>query len=148
MNRRRPRVDGSGRAYAGSQLQIQMYVDRHGEELSERIIDALGIKSCTSGLRWVSPLENEKFREYRDSAFLNAVDLRDHARELRKFWPRGGPSWDALAITDPFDADKRGVVLVEAKSYPGEIYGNGCQASRPSLTKIEAALKETKRCWV
>jgi len=31
-------VDDVGRAYAGSQLQIQIYVDRLSEELSQKII--------------------------------------------------------------------------------------------------------------
>ena len=43
---------------------------------------------------------------------------------------------------------RRGVILVEAKSYPGEISGLGCKASSvKSLSMIEEALRRT-RDWL
>jgi len=151
MTKRSARVDDLGRAYAGSRLQIQTYVNRRSEELSQRVLDALpSLASMDARLRWVSPLEGEKFAEYRDRDFLRAIGLEHLDSALVEFWPRRGPSWDALAVVEvPRDPDRRGVVLVEAKSYPGEIYvKNGCQALSPrSRRKIEAALAQTKR-WL
>lgn len=144
------RVNDCGRAYAGSQLQIQIYVNRYADELSRRVIHALpSLTRLTPTLHWVSPLEEDKFVEYQDSAFIDAVGLRHLALELTKFWPKGGPNWDALAVVESErDNEKRGVVLVEAKSHPVEIYGSGCQASAgKSLSKIETALEQTQR-WL
>lgn len=148
-SRRKARVDDFGRAYAGSQLQVQIYVNRHPEELSQRVLDALpSLATFNARLRWVSPLERERFAEYQDRAFLDAVGLGHLADSLRRFWPRGGPAWDALAAVEVAGSvERRGVVLVEAKSHPSEIYGSGCQASPRSRGRIEAALDRTKR-WL
>jgi hypothetical protein len=85
----------------------------------------------------------DNFREYRDADFLDRVGLGRLSKELALFWPRGGPSWDALAsITG---GEGAGVVLVEAKSHIPEIYGNGCQAGPTARTKIVAALYKTQQ---
>ena len=139
-----------GWADAGSQLQIQIYVNRRPHELSERVLDALpSLASLNPRLRWVSPLEKEDFAEYGDEAFLGAVGLHRLAGKLvGEFWPRRGPCWDALAVVEIAGGPaRRGVVLVEAKSYREEMYSNGCQASPRSRQRIEAALEKTKR-WV
>ena len=144
------RVDECGRAYAGSQLQIQIYVNRRSEELSRGVLRALpSLASLKARLTWVSPIEAEKFAEYQDRAFLAAVGLEHLAPALSNFWPRRGPVWDALAAVEiPGAPERNGVILVEAKSYPGEIYGDGCGASDPSsLEQIGAALSQTKR-WL
>jgi len=139
-----------GRADHGSQLQIQIYVNRRPHELSERVLDALpSLASLNPRLRWVSPLEKDDFAEYGDEAFLAAVGLQKLAGNLvGKFWPRRGPCWDALAVVEiGGEPVRRGVVLVEAKSYREEMYSKGCQALPPSRQRIEAALEKTKR-WL
>ena len=143
------RVDECGRAYVGSQLQIQIYVNRRSEELSRGVLSELpSLASLKARLSWVSPLEAKKFAEYQDRAFLAAVGLEHLARSLSNFWPPGGPVWDALAAVEiPGAAESNGVVLVEAKSYPREICGSGCGAKLQSLKLIEAALSQTKR-WL
>jgi len=96
----------------------------------------------------VSPLEIDNFAEYQDRAFLKAIGFDYLAGTLYKFWPSGGPTWDALAAVEFEGAGKsRGFVLLEAKSHPEEIYGTGCRASPRSRKKIEAALEQTKR-WL
>ncbi len=141
------RVDKSGRAFAGSQLQIQIYVNLRRDELTQSILDSLpSLASLDPHLRWVSPLEKENFAEYQDSAFLQALGLGHLGNLMREFWPRGGPVWDALAVLE-VEEGPSGVLLVEAKSHPQEIYGSGCQASPKSRSKIEEALLLTKR-WL
>ena len=49
------------------------------------------------------------------------------------------------SIEFPKDKNNKGILLVEAKSYPGEIYGVGCKASPASRKKIEDALDRTKK---
>jgi hypothetical protein len=140
------RVDELGRAFAGSQLQIQIYVNRRQEELSQAVTNALpSLASLSTQLHWVSPLEKDKFAEYKDVDFLRALGLKHLAPKLKGFWPFRGPNWDALAAVE-LGKNTDGVVLVEAKSHPSEIYGGGCQASSPkSLRMIETALQQTKR---
>jgi hypothetical protein len=149
MTESQARVDDSGRAYAGSQLQIQIYVNRRLDELSRHVLRALpSVASRGAHIRWVSPLESDRFTEYQDQAFLRAVGLEHLAVALRTFWPRGGPVWDALAVVETARTPGwRGVLLVEAKSHVREVYGGGCKASERSRKAIEAALELTKR-WL
>jgi hypothetical protein len=113
-----PRCDDAGRAYAGSQQQIQLYVNEHPLVLNQAISDAFKIPFS---LRWVSPLSSDGYREYWDDDFLNALGLSQHCKKLNDFWPSGGPHWDALACVEN---ETGGVSLVEAKSHVPEIYGN------------------------
>jgi hypothetical protein len=142
------RVDEHGRAYAGSQRQIQTYVNRRRQELDAAILTALPqLAEGGARLEWVSPLENEKFREYFDSSFLASVGLIELAGELANFWPQRGPQWDALAGIHWPDGRRSGVLLVEAKSYPQEMYSGGCMASESSRPRIMQSL-EAARAWV
>ena len=138
------RVDEIGRAFAGSQLQTQIYVARRQDELNiaiQRVLSEAGAPTTT--IEWTAPLESHQFREPVDYTFLAALRLADYSRALREFWPSGGPNWDVLAILG--DAGRPGVLLVEAKSYPGEVYGAGCNATslrsrkliRESLTRTQ-----------
>lgn len=128
LSKDRLRVDETGRAYAGSQRQIQTYVNEHPVELSRAMSVSLGLNGIDQSILWVSPLATQSYREYRDNDFLDALGLGQFAGAMRRFWPRGGPCWDALArITGG------GCILVEAKSHLPEIYGSGCGASQVSL---------------
>ncbi len=63
--RKRPRRNSQGRAFAGSQLQVQIYVNRRRRELDEKVLGELA-KEGMSGVSidWVSPLEDQRFAEY------------------------------------------------------------------------------------
>jgi hypothetical protein len=143
------RADESGRAFKGSQLQVQLYVNRRRDELDAAVRAALPtLDEAVETLRWASPLESERFAEYQDVAFLRAVGLERLAPELARFWPaRGGPVWDGLARVE-LRRSGEGVLLVEGKSYPKELYGSGCTArSEESKRLIRAALESTQR-WL
>jgi hypothetical protein len=136
-----PRCDRDGKAFAGSQRQIQFYVNERPLVLNQAISDAF---KTALDLRWVSPLESESYREYWDSAFLRALGLSKYSKELSNFWPNGGPHWDALAV----ESRTSGVVLLESKSHVSEIFGNGCGAEADSsVQKIEKAITLTKE-WL
>ncbi|MBF0634186.1 MAG: hypothetical protein HQK85_06000 [Nitrospinae bacterium] len=138
------RADSQGRAYKGSQLQIQIYVNRRAEELNTAICAAY--PALKDHISWVSPLKNALYEEYKDEDFLRSVGMSRLAPLLvGDFWPKGGPRWDALARVKI--NGKEGVILVEAKNYPGEIEGNGCGASPYSRSIIEKALQKTKK-WL
>ena len=143
------RTDVRGRAYAGSQLQIQIYVNRLQEKLNTAILNALpSLAALDPTIRWTSPLEADNFAEYQDLAFLKAGGRECLDENLKDFWTRGGPVWDGLAIAEfGGNQGKHGTILVEAKSHVPEVYGNGCQASEVSRKKILAALDRTKQ-WL
>lgn len=140
FNRNRSRTDATGRAYAGSQRQIQTYVNERADELSRAVVAALheyAVDPCL--LRWISPLKERQYREYRDKEFLEQIGAAHLAAELKKFWPVRGPRWDALASVANW-----GCVLVEAKSHVPEVYGSGCCALGDSLSVITSSLSKTK----
>jgi len=86
------RVDSSGRAYAGSQRQIQIYVNEKTEALNVAIAQALTQHDLDQrAIQWVSPLKENTYSEYRDSEFLEWLGLRPLVTALGKFWPRNGP---------------------------------------------------------
>ena len=141
------RTDELGRAFAGSQLQMQVYVNRRSSELSIAIETAIWKNLLpTREILWVSPLEDKKFAEYRDSRFLEALQLQQHCTALASFWPSGGPRWDALGtVQNHSSRQQHAILLVEAKSYPREVYGNGCDATPASLQRIEKSLAQAKQ---
>jgi hypothetical protein len=140
------RVDENGAAYAGSQLQTQLYVNKRTSELDDAIRAALPELVATT-LKWRSPLAEDGYREYWDTAFLKRLGLDEHVDALKRFWPTGGPHWDALALVDLPGDSVPGVLLVEGKSYPNEMLkGSGTTAAdgSRSRTLIEKSLAWTQ----
>ncbi len=136
------RINSTGRAYAGSQRQIQTYVNERTHALNSAVAQSLSRCDLDEkDIHWVSPLAADTYSEYRDSEFLERVGLGLLAPRLLEFWPRGGPCWDALARIEG------GCLLIEAKSHVQEIYGRGCRASPRSKQKIQAAFQATK-AWL
>jgi hypothetical protein len=144
-SRRTKRTDATGRAYAGSQCSIQRWVNERGLELSSAMVSALGSNTAADSIQWVSPLKQARFREFRDGAFLGAIGQAHMRERLAAFWPSRGPVWDAVAITRQTGSDSGRVFLIEAKSYPAEVYGSGCMAKPDgdSFKRIAAALDKT-----
>jgi hypothetical protein len=140
------RVDSCGRAFAGSQRWIQYYVNWQPVALNQAFAAALpSLREFSPAIEWVSPLKDHGFLEYRDEEFLVRSGAAHYISKLHEFWPKGGPCWDALAKIRP-DRDV-GILLVEAKSYPDEFFGNGCGASARSRDQIELALSSTRE-WL
>lgn len=147
--RRAPRTDEHGRAFAGSQRHLQSWVQDRGKELAEGMCAAFGFSTHGVQVEWLSPLKVDDYREYRDGAFLRAIGREDAATALRAFWPRGGPVWDGLARVSQGPTTRPALILIEAKSYPGEVHGRGCLAKMGSETRgqIERALDKTAK-WL
>jgi hypothetical protein len=139
------RVDANGAAYAGSQLQTQLYVNERTDELDAAIRDAFD-ELGEATFEWRSPLAGDHYAEYSDAAFLKRLGLDDHVDALAKFWARrGGPHWDALALVHLPRQAAPGVLVVEGKSYGDEMLkGSGLSATDPHSTHtIEKALAWT-----
>ena len=134
------RTDSRGRAYAGSQKQIQTYVNERSHVLNTAIEQSLSRYDLhDNDIQWASPLAEDKYTEYRDSEFLERVGLGYLVGLLLEFWPHRGPCWDALARIEG------GCLLVEAKSHVPEIFSGGCGATSPSsMDKIQKAFEATK----
>lgn len=138
------------RAGRGSRRQLQDYIERGEGTLARAVLAALPplLAEVGATIRWTTPLAERNYEEYRDAAFLSALEIQDCDDLLADFWPAMGPSWDALGIvSEPTRRIRRGAIILEAKSHIREIYGNGCQAGAGSLPKIDRALSETK-AWL
>jgi len=70
------RTDSTGRAKAGSQRQIQTYVNERTHALNSAVAQSLSRYALDEkDIHWVSPLTADTYSEYRDSEFLERVGL-------------------------------------------------------------------------
>lgn len=111
---------------------IQRAVGEGWTSLEQPIIDSL---PGVSLVRWLSPLQNDEYAEYRDRSFLERLSLAELAPSLAKFWPSRGPQWDALGETDQGHK-----LLVEAKAHIAEFCSPPSKASPRSLELIQRSL--------
>ena len=78
--------------------------------------------------------------EYRDD-FLEALDLIEHQKELRDFWPYNGPVWDGLSV---MKVHNKCNFLIEAKSYVGEMITKIGATNPQSIELIKNSLAQVK----
>jgi hypothetical protein len=134
---------------------VQTLIREGGAEFSRQLVKTAGL-SQTLVVEWVSPLERDRYREYRDRDFLVATGKEECYTRLKKFWPARGPVWDALGVLRNANGEHSGLILIEAKSHPAECHGSTCKASEVSWRKIEASLLLAKNwtgaahdsCWM
>jgi len=127
------------KAKKGSQKWIQKLVNDYPGVLNARVWGALNLPS-EENIEWLSPLKNDSYAEYRDEAFLDRLGIERGRVDLKQFWPRGGPQWDALGRSSSGK-----LLLVEAKSHISELISNLRAESTASARKIRESLDETKR---
>lgn len=138
-----PRTDGQGRAFKGSQLQIQIYVNARRTELDAEIRQKIpGLANAQ--ITWLAPLPEDGFREPQDGGFLRLAGLDELEDSLRTYWPKGGPVWDGLASFRP-QSHRPGVILLEGKSYPEEMKSSCRATNENSRALIQAAITKTRR---
>jgi hypothetical protein len=122
----------------GSQYWIRRAVNGHTDILRNELKDRLSLGE-SDNIEWVSPLENDEYREYADDLFLEKLGIELKSKPLRQFWPKGGPRWDALGKTS-----KGQLLLIEAKAHISEILSPRSGAQEKSLTLIKNSLDETR----
>ncbi len=122
----------------GSLKWTQLIANKCPELVNESLRGACMLPRNVS-ISWLSPIDTDRFAEYRDQAFLDLLGVRLEKRPLRTFWPGLGPQWDALARSDRGE-----VFLVESKAHIGELLSPGTKASSQSKTLIDASLKEAQ----
>ena len=123
-------------ANRGSRRWLQVLVNCRPEMLSDSI--AQHLHELPDDIDWRSPLWEDHYAEYRDRSFLDRLAGSMYYRapaqpqqDLAVFWPRFGPQWDALAVTD-----KGQVLLVEAKAHIPEM------VTAPTQARGESALQQ------
>jgi hypothetical protein len=125
-------------ARAGSQRWLQISVNRRPELIDVPLQELIGADHL---IEWLSPLEEDEYREYRDGAALRLLGI-DHLeqRPLSGFWPARGPVWDALGRTSKGD-----LLLVEAKAHIPELVSGSTKAEGDSLELIASTMNEVRR---
>lgn len=118
----------------GSQKWIQICCNTKVSHFNKEIYRQTDL---SLDIEWLSPLANEKYAEYRDNAFLNKLGIKTTS-PLIDFWPKQGPSWDALGKADDIP------ILVEAKSHIAEAISTPTRASIDSLMTIQTSLNTVK----
>jgi len=128
-----------GEGNRGSLKWIQILINRQPEILNLKIRQSFRIPRSIE-IKWVSPLKEKGYAEYRDEAFLEVLGIATQKVKLSDFWPKGGPQWDALGKLSDGSP-----LLIEAKAHISEVLSN-IQASSPNSVKlIELSLERTKR---
>lgn len=118
----------------GSQKWIQICCNNQADSFNKEIHTQTGLPL---GIEWVSPLVKENYAEYRDNAFIRKLGLNAKS-PLKDFWPRQGPSWDALGKAGQMP------ILVEAKAHISEAISPPTRATVRSFAVIENALNSVK----
>jgi hypothetical protein len=89
-------------------------------------------------IEWISPLQADDYAEYSDKAFLKLIGYAELQSDLKRFWPVGGPQWDAVGISN------NQVIAVEAKAHLAEFFSSGTMAGQETRPLIESSLTQTK----
>lgn len=124
----------------GSRLLLQAAVAKYPALLNTALQKAGAIGNSVT-VSWTSPLEKDQFKEYRDQAALEKIGVADSITyPLNKFWPKGGPVWDATGVTSSGRP-----ILLEAKAHIPEAASPASAASPRSLKHIEASLEVARK---
>lgn len=140
---------GAGRAADGSRRQLQDYVNQIPYCLNEAIVRQLpqGAHPNARRVQWLSPLESEGFKRYRDGSFLEQIGVPEASAALADFWPRIGPNWDGLAMVSQGRGTPPGVLLVESRTHLDQVDGPGWRSPVNSRPLILKAFRETRQ-WL
>lgn len=121
----------------GSQGDLQRLVEMRPQLLTGRIKASLGLPGDLD-INWLSPVR-PNYAEYSDEDFVEVLGLKAKTIRLDRFWPKGGPHWDALG-----KGKDGSIFLVEAKAHIGEIVSSSSGASGDSLGMIRSQMERTK----
>lgn len=140
-------VDDHGIPRRGSALHLAYYVNCEPESLDAAILGR------EIRIDWRSPLSVDRFVEYKDRDFLEALGVQRLAADLASWWPPSGPRWDALGVAAVQDGQM--LVLIEGKANIPEIAngpacGSGSSGSEQGFAnrqQIAKALSATRK-WL
>ena len=124
-------------AARGSRKWLQMLVNRCPELLEEEILRKL--TSSARRIEWCSPLRSDDYAEYYDEDFLDKLRVCLNGTPLESFWPKSGPRWDGLGVTDGGQ-----YLMVEAKAHVRELRSAISAKSDSSISRILYSFSKTK----
>lgn len=126
----------------GSQRLLQIAVGEYPNLLDGALRKA-GAIGALENITWTSPLESDGLKEFQDAAALDKLGVSGSLTiELKEFWPRHGPVWDATGMTS-----EGRPVLLEAKAHIPEAASPASGASPESMRLIEQSLKQARRFY-
>lgn len=79
---------------------MQLWVNRRQQRLTQAFLAELRQVDdfpARGNAALAGALEDDRYREYYDRRHLIALGREDLWPQLREFWPKRGPQWDALA---------------------------------------------------
>ena len=121
----------------GSLKNLQVVINKKKKYLDAEISKVIGKQMK---IDWKSPLQTDDYAEYRDEDFLIILGVLNRVKyPLIDFWPKKGPQWDALGISE------NEIILVEAKANIPEMVSPGTKAKITSRSKIKNSLDEVKK---
>jgi len=121
----------------GSLKNLQVVINKKKKYLDAEISKVIGKQMK---IDWKSPLRSDECAEYRDEDFLIILGVLNRVKyPLIDFWPKKGPQWDALGISE------NEIILVEAKANIPEMVSPGTKAKITSRSKIKNSLDEVKK---
>jgi len=126
-----------GKGNRGSLKWIQRLINGRPDIIDREIARLLRLKASDT-VEWVSP-RSPDYAEYRDTDFLKAIHHPEYAADLKEFWPRNGPQWDALGMVSSGT-----VIIVEAKAHVAEVFTIVEAKDPKSRAKIEATFHRTQ----
>ncbi|MEW9080710.1 hypothetical protein [Terrisporobacter glycolicus] len=118
--------------------------ENNGSVLNERIINR---DTRIESIEWLSPLENENFREYMLNSPSLLEKLNNNGVALKKedlsFWPQREPVWDGIGLAAIKDSQEKMIVLVENKSSIKELRSKLASTNENNKRLILDSMKET-----
>ena len=118
--------------------------ENNGSVLNERIINR---DTRIEFIDWLSPLENENFREYMLNSPSLIEKLNNNGFTLKKedlnFWPQREPVWDGIGLATMKDSQEKMIVLVENKSSIKELRSKLASTNEDNKRLILDSMKET-----
>jgi len=147
----------SSKRKAGSLIDFRISVEKH--EVLDSSILALNEDWKEGKINWYSPKKDETsliedawYKEFKDKSFWDGKLDKDSNSfwvelgnpEIKEIdWPKGGPSWDGLAVLTDKNGEKI-LLLFEAKAHKTEL-SSKCSATNPdSIEVISKQLRSTQ----
>ena len=127
------------KALKGSQIWIQQLINEKPDILNKQLRTKLDMPKVEK-IKWLSPLKEDEYAEYRDEAFLERLGAKLELYPLKDFWPKMGPQWDGLG-----KSSSGNLFLVEAKSHIPELISTFKGTNKASVDRILSSLEETKK---
>lgn len=122
----------------------KMINDDGGKIINERILIR---DTRIESIKWLSPLEDENYREY----MLNSPDMLEKLnsnnfplqQEDLEFWPQRQPLWDAVGLGSMKESEEKIIILLENKSNLKELKSKLAAKNKENRNKILDTMKET-----